>query len=132
MRIGELAAACGLTAKTIRFYEQEGLLPEPPRTSGGYRAYPSEAVSRLAFIRDARSAGLTLADIRGIMVLRDSGETPCGHVTDLIARHLAEIDRRLAELRATRATLRELAQRAAATDPSACHDAYICTIITGP
>lgn len=132
MRIGEFAAACGMTAKTIRFYEQEGLLPEPPRTSGGYRDYPSEAVSRLAFIRDARSAGLTLADIRSIMVLRDSGETPCGHVTDLIAQHLAEIEHRLAELRTTRTALRAFAKRAATTDPSTCQDVNICTIFGGP
>ncbi|GGN89295.1 hypothetical protein GCM10011579_084000 [Streptomyces albiflavescens] len=59
MRTGELAAASGLTAKTIRFYEQAGLLPEPPRTSGGYRDYPPQATQRLAFIREAQAAGLT-------------------------------------------------------------------------
>jgi MerR family copper efflux transcriptional regulator len=63
MRVSELAAACGATAKTIRFYEQAGLLPAPTRTAGGYRDYPPEAATRLAFIRHARSAGLTLAEI---------------------------------------------------------------------
>jgi DNA-binding transcriptional MerR regulator len=132
MRIGDLAAASGLTAKTIRFYEQSGLLPEPPRTPAGYRDYPPQAATRLAFIRDAQSAGLTLAEIRSILALRDSGEAPCVHVTELIAQHLADIELRLAELRQARTTLRSMADRAATTDPSTCTDAAICTIIGRP
>ncbi|WP_351231251.1 heavy metal-responsive transcriptional regulator [Streptomyces sp. NPDC002133] len=132
MRTGELAAASGLTAKTIRFYEDAGLLPEPPRTPGGYRDYPPQSAHRLAFIRDAQSAGLTLAEIRSILTLRDSGEAPCAHVTDLIEQHLADIERRMAELRKTRTALRGLAQRAAATDPSSCTEADICRIIATP
>jgi len=129
MRTGELAAAGGLTAKTIRFYEHAGLLPEPPRTPSGYRDYPPQAPRRLAFIRDAQSAGLTLAEIRSILTLRDSGEAPCTHVTDLIERHLTDIERRMAELRKTRTALRGLARRAAVTDPSTCTEADICRII---
>src|SRR5882757_7347410 len=106
MRIGELAAVNGLTPKTIRYYEQAGLLPAPPRTTGGYRDYPPQATTRLAFIRNAQTAGLTLAEIHGILTLRDSGEAPCRHVTALIDQHLVEINRRLAELRKTRAVLR--------------------------
>ncbi|KAB1145268.1 heavy metal-responsive transcriptional regulator [Streptomyces luteolifulvus] len=132
MRTGELAATSGLTAKTIRFYEQAGLLPEPPRTQGGYRDYPPEAAHRLAFIREAQSAGLTLAEIRSVLVVRDSGETPCVHVAYLIEQHLADIERRMAELRTTRTVLRTLAQRAAATDPSTCSEAEICRIINPP
>ncbi|MFJ8550879.1 heavy metal-responsive transcriptional regulator [Streptomyces sp. NPDC093676] len=129
MRTGELAAASGLTAKTIRFYEQTGLLPEPPRTPGGYRDYPPQTAHRLAFIRDAQSAGLTLAEIRSVLALRDSGEPPCTHVTDLIDQHLADIERRMAELRKTRTALRGLAERAAVTDRSTCTQADICRIL---
>ncbi|MET7714464.1 heavy metal-responsive transcriptional regulator [Streptomyces sp. NPDC005407] len=131
MRIGELAATCGLTAKTIRFYEQDGLLPAPPRTSGGYRDYPPDSTARLAFIRDAQTAGLTLAEIRSILVLRDSGQAPCTHVTGLIQQHLADIERRMAELRKTRTALRGLTQRAAETDPGTCKDTDVCSIIGG-
>jgi DNA-binding transcriptional MerR regulator len=131
MRIGELAAASGLTAKTLRFYEQAGLLAAPPRTPGGYRDYPPAIIARLAFVRDAQSAGLTLAEIRGILVLRDSGEAPCTHVTGLIEQHLTDIERRLAELRTTRTALRCLAQNAADTDPSTCKDTEICSIVGG-
>ncbi|MFF3467075.1 heavy metal-responsive transcriptional regulator [Streptomyces sp. NPDC001984] len=129
MRIGELAAASGLTTKTIRFYEEAGLLPAPPRTPGGYRDYPPQTSTRLAFVRDAQSAGLTLAEIRSILALRDSGQAPCTHVTGLIQQHLADIERRLAELRTTRTALRALAERAVTTDPAGCADADICSII---
>ncbi|MGA5128222.1 heavy metal-responsive transcriptional regulator [Streptomyces olivoreticuli] len=132
MRIGELASASGLSTKAIRFYEQAGLLAPPPRTSGGYRDYPPQAAMRLAFIRDAQSAGLTLAEIRGVLALRDSGEAPCAHVSDLIEQHLADIEQRLAELRKTRTALRDLARRAADTDPSTCTEADICSILNRP
>ncbi|WP_330324553.1 heavy metal-responsive transcriptional regulator [Streptomyces pseudovenezuelae] len=132
MRIGELAAAGGLTTKTIRFYEQAGLLPAPPRTSGGYRDYPRHTVARLGFIRDAQAAGLTVAEIRSVLVLRDSGQAPCAQVGALIHQHLEEIDRRMAELREAGTALRELARRAAVTDPDACSEGEICTILSRP
>ncbi|AVH56238.1 MULTISPECIES: heavy metal-responsive transcriptional regulator [Streptomyces] len=130
MRIGVLAAASGLTTKAIRFYEAAGLLPAPPRTGGGYRDYPEHTAKRLAFIRQAQSAGLTLAEIRSVLALRDAGASPCTHVTALIGHHLADIDRRMAELRTTRTALRTLAERAATTDPADCTDRDICRILT--
>ncbi|MER5536731.1 heavy metal-responsive transcriptional regulator [Streptomyces mirabilis] len=132
MRIGELATTSGVPAKTIRFYEQAGLMPEPPRTTGGYRDYSSDAATRLTFIRDAQRAGLTLAEIRSVLALRDNGQAPCNHVGNLIHQHLDDINRRLAELRKTRSALKELAQRAVATDPASCSDADICRILSQP
>lgn len=129
MQIGALATATGLTTKTIRFYEQSGLLSPPPRTAGGYRDYPEHTTARLKFIRDAQSAGLTLAELRSVLELRDAGVAPCDQVRRLIARHLRDIDRRIIELRATRAVLRNLADRAAAVDADTCADADICTIL---
>jgi MerR family copper efflux transcriptional regulator len=132
MRIGELAAETGLTTRTIRFYEQAGLLPAPPRTPGGYRDYSPHTVARLAFVRDAQAAGLTLAEVRSVLALRDSGQAPCTQVGALIEEHLAEIDRRMAELRQARTVLRELARRAAVTDPDTCAAGDICTILARP
>ncbi|MEU0722805.1 heavy metal-responsive transcriptional regulator [Streptomyces sp. NPDC006140] len=131
MRIGDLAAVSGVTAKTLRFYEQAGLLPAPPRTAGGYRDYPEQTVQRLAFIRDAQGAGLSLAEIRSVLALRDAGASPCAHVTALVDRHLEDIDRRLAEFQATKAVLQGLAERAAVTDPADCTDAEVCRILAG-
>ncbi|KOV18964.1 MULTISPECIES: heavy metal-responsive transcriptional regulator [Streptomyces] len=130
MRIGKLAVAGGLTTKTIRFYEQAGLLPAPPRTSGGYRDYPQQTVARLGFIRDAQAAGLTLAEIRSVLALWDSGQAPCARVGALIDQHLAEIERRMAELREAQTELRKLAGRAAVTDPDSCSEGEICTILS--
>lgn len=129
MLIGELGAAAGLPAKTIRFYEEFGLLPAPPRTRGGYRDYPPAAVGRLAFIRQAQSAGLTLAEIGGILRIRDDGQAPCQHVTTLIGQHLAQVERRIAELARTRDALAELHRRAVTTEPGDCSEAEICGIL---
>ncbi len=131
MRIGDLAARTGLTAKTVRFYEQAGLIPEPPRTAGGYRDYPPGAPGRLLFIRQAQAAGFSLAEIRGILAVRDGGQAPCEHVTGLIAQHLAQVDRRIAELTQARDDLSALQRRAAATDPASCGESEICGILAG-
>lgn len=132
MRIGVLAAQTGLTTKTIRFYENAGLLPGPPRTAAGYRDYPAGAVTRLAFIRDAQAAGLTLAEIRGILAIRDGGRAPCQHVTGLVDQHLTQVEQRLTELTQARDALRDLKRRASAADPAACSEDQVCSILTGP
>jgi len=132
MRIGVLADRAGVSAKTIRFYEEAGLLPQPPRTSAGYRDYPEETASRLSFIRDAQSAGLTLAEIRGVLAVRDSGQAPCRQVTGLIDEHLARIEQRLAELEQARRALHGLRRRAQATDPADCAGEDVCSILAGP
>ena len=129
MLIGDLATRAGLSAKAIRFYEQAGLLPQPPRTSGGYRDYPLGAVDRLAFIRHAQAAGFTLADIRGVLAIRDSGQAPCQHVSVLIDEHLARVERRIAELTRARDALKDLQRRAAATDPADCAESEVCSIL---
>ncbi len=132
MQIGALAEAVGVTTKTIRFYEDRGLLPAPPRTVGGYRDYPAGSVQRLRFIRDAQGAGLGLSEILGILSVRDGGQAPCVEVAALIATHLDRIERRLADLRTTRAALQTLARRAAHIDPDECPESEICTILARP
>lgn len=130
MLIGELAQRTDVTPKTLRFYEHEGLLPEPERTSGGYRDYRSDAIDRVGFIRRAQASGLTLRQIGQILDIRDDGRTPCAHTSDLIGHRLAEIEQRLAELQATRDQLRLLADRARQLDPEDCTD--YCHIIQPP
>ncbi|MEV6815386.1 heavy metal-responsive transcriptional regulator [Micromonospora sp. NPDC051296] len=129
MRIGELAAASGVNAKTLRFYEEIELLPRVRRTAAGYRDYPEEILVRLRFIRTAQAAGLTLADIGGILAVRDGGHAPCTQVADLIGRHLAQVRARIAELENAERELRHLADRAEAFDPSQCSGTDICQIV---
>ena len=123
MRIGEVADRAGVPAKTIRFWEDRGLLPPPT----GYRAYGPAIFERLAFIRHAQAAGLTLGATGQVLDIRDGGQPPCVHVTGLIARRLAEVEARLAELTRTRDQLAALAARAAAQDPADCRG--YCSII---
>ncbi|HEY1158836.1 MAG TPA: heavy metal-responsive transcriptional regulator [Arthrobacter sp.] len=129
MRIGETAAAAGLTAKTLRFYEDRGLLPAADRAPNGYRDYSEETVSRLEFIRRGRTAGLTLAQISDILSVRDLGQAPCVHVTDLLANQLRDLDAQIAELTALRATVAEFHDAAAAGDPAACDPERICSYL---
>ena len=129
MRIGEVAAATDVSTKTLRFYEAEGLLAEPNRTPAGYRDYPDDAVARVAFIRRAQAAGLTLVQIAQILAIRDDGQPPCAHVADLVEHRLGDITRRLDELERTRAELLALRERLAALDPVDCRDDTICAAI---
>ena len=129
MKIGEAAGRSGVPAKTIRFWEDQHLLPAPARTPAGYRDYDPAILERLAFIRHAQAAGLTLEHIRQVLDIRGGGQPPCVHVTGLIARRLAEVEARLAELARTRDQLAALAARAGAQDPADCRG--YCSIITG-
>ena len=129
MRIGVVAVRAGVPPKTIRFWEDQRLVPPPGRTPAGYRDYDPAVLDRLAFIRHAQAAGLTLQAISQVLEIRDGGQPPCVHVTDLIARRLAEVDARLAELTRTRDQLVVLAARAAAQDPADCRG--YCSIIAG-
>jgi DNA-binding transcriptional MerR regulator len=126
MRIGDVAGATGTTTKTLRFYEDQGLLPAADRTTSGYRDYTPDILPRLDFIRRGRAAGLTLAQIRQILDIRDAGEPPCQHVTDLLTERLDALDRQITDLQALRDTVAGLRERAATADPTACTPEQVC------
>lgn len=105
LRVAQLAAAVGVAADTIRYYEKAGLLPEPARTSAGYRAYEADAVDRLRFIQGAQRLGLRLRDIKDLLAVRDTGVCPCEPAEDLLRRRLAELDAEMARLTALRAQM---------------------------
>ncbi|MGH2571992.1 MAG: heavy metal-responsive transcriptional regulator [Actinomycetota bacterium] len=129
MRIGELAGRTEVPAKTIRYYEDIGLMPEPPRTPGGYRDYGEGAAARLGFIRAAQSVGLTLGEIREVLAFRDRGEAPCAHVASLIERRAADLSERIAALERMRRDLERLARKARTTSPGQARHAAFCHII---
>ncbi|WP_413543568.1 heavy metal-responsive transcriptional regulator [Citricoccus nitrophenolicus] len=129
MRIGETAAAAGMTAKTLRFYEKIGLLPAAKRSSNGYRDYSPESVTRLEFIRRGRTAGLALAQIREILAIRESGEAPCTHVQDMLAWQLADLDNQITELMALRSAVAGLHATVAAGTPAGCDPERICSYL---
>jgi DNA-binding transcriptional MerR regulator len=131
MKIGEVADATGTTTKTIRYYESIGLLPEPRRTSGGYREYDELAIDRLRFVREAQATGLSLAEIQSILELKDSGSGSCQHTTALLERHLLELDEQIERLQRARVELATMAERASGLDPSSCTDPNRCQVISG-
>lgn len=110
MRIGEVGERAKVPPKTIRYYEDIGILPEPPRTEIGYREYGPDAVDRLGFVRAAQSIGLSLGEIKEILSLRDRGEAPCGHVAGLIDEHAGNLAERIQRLQEMHRELRRLAK----------------------
>ena len=126
MRIGELAEAAGTTAKTLRFYEEQGLLPPADRTPTGYRDYGPDAVSRIGFVHRGQAAGLTLAQIRQIVEIRDHGQTPCEHVRDLLDARLSDIERQIVQLSVLRDTIIALRDDAAHPEPDRCDPEQVC------
>lgn len=129
MLIGDLASRTGLTVKTLRFYETVGILPETARLPSGYRHYDDSALARLRFVKAAQAAGLTLAEIRQVVALREGAGPPCQHVTDLLSAHAADLDRRIAELTSLRDDIALLRARAATLDPAACDAGSVCHVI---
>jgi DNA-binding transcriptional MerR regulator len=129
MRIGELAEQVGVTTKAIRFYERIGLLPEPPRTSSGYRSYEEPDADRLVFIKTAQRLGLTLDEIKEIIAFRDRGEQPCTYVANVLHRQVTDLDTRISEMRALRDELRRLQARASQGMTS---ESKFCAVIEHP
>ncbi|GMQ85854.1 MAG: hypoxia response transcriptional regulator [Acidimicrobiia bacterium] len=130
MKIGELANETGVNTKTIRYYEEIGVLPPPDRAPNGYRDYGGEAVGRLRFVRDAQATGLTLTEIASILDLRGQGETTCHHVLELLEQHLEDLDLHIETLHETRSQLADLTERARALDPADCTDPNRCQTIS--
>lgn len=97
--IGTLARQAHVPIKTIRYYEEVGLLLKPPRTASGYRLYPPQTADRLVFIKKAQSLGLQLKDIKEILELADRGRCPCGHVQRVLKARLDDLTRKIADLR---------------------------------
>jgi DNA-binding transcriptional MerR regulator len=119
-----------MATSAIRFYEESGLLPEPDRTTAGYRDYDPSITERLTFIRAGQAVGLTLAELREVLGIRDRG-APCRHVAALIDMRIDEVDRRIKDLWRLRRDLTALAGQAASFDPGECEPESVCRILTG-
>lgn len=111
LRIGQLAREAGFTAKTLRYYEEVGLLLPAARASNGYRLYDDGALRRLTFVRKAKAVGLSLADIQNILRISNEGRAPCEHVVAVIERELAAIERQMQRLQELRRDLVALKSR---------------------
>lgn len=129
MKIGEIARRADVSVKTIRYYEQIGVLEAPRRLASGYRDYETNVVERLRFIRTSQASGLSLGEIRGIVAFRDRGESPCAHVLALLMRRGDEIDQQIEELRRARGSIDQLVNRAHGLEMRDCEPSSICHLI---
>ena len=114
MQIGVLAKKMGVNPKTIRYYEQIGLLPRAPRTKSGYRDYTERDAERLEFVRSAKVLGVALEEIKEVLAFRDRGVSPCPYVLELINAKVAEIESRIRGLGMMARELKRLQRTAAA------------------
>ena len=129
MKIGELARSTGATVKTIRFYEDAGLIRAAPRTESGYRIYEKDDVERLEFIRSAKRLGMSLDEIRGVLQLHDLNEPTCIHVRALLDNKIARIDLALKELRDFRRELASLRDEAGDLEDCCPAGGNVCGIV---
>ena len=119
MNIGQAATASGLPAKTIRYYEEIGLI-RPPRDTNGYRAFRPTDIHKLAFLSRARALGFSIEECRALLGLYEDETRASEDVKRLAQGHLARIDTKIAELRSLRATLADLVSTCAGDDRPDC------------
>ena len=113
MRIGELAHQAGVDVQTVRYYEKEGLLAAPSRTSSGYRAYGPEHLERLNFVRHCRSLDMPIAEIKRLIDMSRDSQVSCDHVNALVQAHLERVQTKKKALEALEAQLQALSAQCA-------------------
>jgi DNA-binding transcriptional MerR regulator len=111
LSIGGLSEATGTKVETIRYYEKIALLPKPGRTAGNYRSYDASHLARLSFIRRARDLGFSLEHVRNLLSLSDQKEQSCEGIDAIAREHLAEVERKIADLTALRRELGSLVRQ---------------------
>ena len=117
LTIGKVARGAGLAIDTVRYYEREGLLQKPARTSSGYRQYSADAVARLRFIRQAKELGFSLSEIRELLALKVAPGKSCADVRTHAEHKIADVDRRIASLKRVRRALSKLASACSGKGP---------------
>lgn len=110
MTIGDLSKSSGVKVVTIRYYEQAGLLPSPPRTEGNYRSYSAEHLQKLQFIRRLRDLGFTLEQVRDLLRLASDRNQACDDVDRLTREHLLTVEAKIRDLQSLASELRRLSR----------------------
>lgn len=119
MQIGELARQAGVEVETVRYYEKEGLLPEPVRSSSGYRQYAPQHLDTLRFIRHCRSLDMSLAEIRTLDAITRQPAMSCEGVNRLIDEHLLKVEQQMRALTALKGQLQALRESCSSDRDSA-------------
>ena len=109
VRTQEVADQAGVNPQTLRYYERRGLLPEPPRQESGYRIYGDDAVRIVRFVKRTQELGFSLDEVESLLGLAGGGPENCDMARQLAQRRIAELERRIADLRVMRDSLERLA-----------------------
>ncbi len=107
--IGQLSRQSGVNIETIRYYEKIGIMPAPGRSAGGYRLYAPDHLKRLSFVRRGRELGFSLDELRGLLRLVDGHSYTCGQVRALTLEHVAQVRRKIADLRRLQRVMADMA-----------------------
>ena len=119
LTIGQLAAAAGVNAQTIRYYERSGLFPEPMRTASGYRQFEPEELRRLQFIRRSQGVGFSLSEIRELLALRIHDPRSCSGVSRQVEAKISATEQKISELQGLLKSLNRLRASCAARERTA-------------
>ena len=117
MTIGKIAKRTSLNVQTIRFYERAGLLEEAQRTPSGYRQFEENTVERIQFIRKAQKIGYSLEEIKELLFLRVSEESPCDRMRLMTEVKIVEINEKMRDLRDLKSRLERLVGQCEAGGP---------------
>lgn len=120
MNIGQASEMSGVSAKMIRYYESVGMLPSAARRPNGYRDYGDKDVAVLQFVRRTRDLGFSLDEVSTLLALWSDKKRSSREVKKLAEKHVADLERRVREMRAVMKTLRGLAQNCHGDDRSEC------------
>ncbi len=119
LKTGELAKRAGVNVETLRFYEREGLIPEPPRRTSGYREYPAESVHLVLFIKRAQEIGFSLREVRELLALRVESGATCADVRRKANEKVLEVRQKIADLQAIERALKTLTDSCSGDGPLA-------------
>ncbi|MFP4120083.1 MTH895/ArsE family thioredoxin-like protein [Coleofasciculus sp.] len=111
LQVGEVARKLGLNPQTLYFYERIGLIPSPKRTEAGYRLFDDQDIERLSFISRAKAFGLSLDEIKELLVLQDGNSLSCGEVYQMLLKKIQQIEDNIQQLQRLRAELLPLLNR---------------------
>jgi MerR family copper efflux transcriptional regulator len=117
LTIGKVARSTGLAIDTVRYYEREGLLEKPARSTSGYRHYRPDVIARLRFICQAKDLGFSLSEIKELLALRVTPGKSCADVRAHTEHKIADVDRRIASLKCVRGALVKLASACSGKGP---------------
>ena len=118
LKIGEVAERARVNLQTIRYYEREKLLPEPPRLAAGYRMYPEQTVRRVRFIKRAQQIGFTLSEIRDLLAIRIGGDRTSSEVRVLAQAKIIDIEEKMQTLQRMKEALGRITERCSGCGPA--------------